>query len=83
MEKNYQNYGIDSISPVGDLNIWYEYQYEYPEDYPDYNLFLKRILKAFPIYGRLTGSTSDYLIYASKYSPQDIKELLRKAVELK
>ncbi len=83
MEKNYQNYGIDYISPVGDLNIWYKYKYEYPEGYPDYNLFLKRILKVFPLYGRLTGSTSDYLIYASKYSPQDIKELLRKAVELK
>lgn len=82
MERNYREYGIRGIKPHGDLYQYYRVNYNLPVDYMSFDRFLKRVLKRFPIFGRLTGSTSDYLLYASRYSPQEMKEVLRKAVEL-
>ena len=83
MEKNYRDFGINSIMPEGDLHIWYNTDYKYPIDYPNFEYFLKQLITIFPIYGRLTGSTSDYLLYASNFSPSEMKLLLEKAIRLK
>ncbi len=82
MEKSFSNFGISTINPHGDLFLFYDINYSIPDDYPDYYNFLNRILRLFPVFGRLTGSTSDYLLYASKYDPDTVKMMMKEAIKM-
>jgi len=49
--------------------------------YQEFNTFEKELFTLFPTVARLTGSTTDSLIYASHYTPSKMRELLRLFVE--
>lgn len=48
-------------------------------NYLSYEDFKRILHDFFPPAGRLTGSTSDYLLYASRYSPAEMKNILEQA----
>ncbi|RKX98292.1 MAG: hypothetical protein DRP54_08335, partial [Spirochaetes bacterium] len=48
-------------------------------NYLSYEDFKRILHDFFPPAGRLTGSTSDYLLYASRYSPVEMKNILEQA----
>ena len=77
MEKRPQDYDISCIEPAGDLALDYEYYTDQNKDYPNFEKIRNHLFMCFPAVGRLTGSTTDYLIYASYYSPDEMRAMLR------
>ena len=80
VEQDPAKYGIASISSPGDMALDYEYHVKLDKQYPSYESFKTMVFELFPAVGRLTGSTTDYLIYASRYTPRQMKHMLRSAV---
>jgi len=77
MEKAPERYGIRAYMNAGDLSLDYDYEPSQDSDYPDFQSFKEELFSMFPVIGRLTGSTTDYLIYASHFSPAKMKAVLR------
>ncbi len=80
MEKIYQQFGIPKLIPDGELGLEYRYEKRPDPFYPSFEETKRLLFSLFPVVGRLTGSTTDYLIYASYYRPEQMKELLKKAI---
>ncbi len=76
MESMASRYGIQDHISIGDLSLDYEYESALEKGYPDFESFTGFLFSVFPAVGRLTGSTTDYLIYASHFSPAEMKQLL-------
>lgn len=96
LEKLYRDYGITRVNKPAPFSLYYKMDYDTtgapPKDnrnyswrsqnYPSYENFKKILLELFPQAGRLTGSTTDYLLYASRYEPDEMKNILEQAVVL-
>ncbi len=82
MARNPGRYGITDLYNPGDMSLEYEFQHEHGPDYPGFEEVRKTLFMMFPAVGRLTGSTTDYLLYASRYGPEEIKELLKSGVRM-
>ena len=76
MEKDALAYGITRMVLPGDMALGYEYEQKSGYRYPSFQSFRAKLFELFPAIGRLTGSTTDYLIYASYFSPGKVKEML-------
>ncbi len=77
MEKRMKDYGIEEAYIPEDLSICYSYRTSFEKGYPDFSKFRNVLFGIFPCIGRLTGSTTDYLIYASHFSPDEMRRILR------
>ena len=81
MEKNPNHYGISPLVTSADMALDYGLEPYLANGYPEFNTFEKELFTLFPTVARLTGSTTDSLIYASHYTPSKMRELLRLFVE--
>ena len=77
MEKNPHHYGISNMIPAGDIALDYKCDTNLENGYPSFEKIKNLLFALFPAVGRLTGSTTDYLIYASYYSPEEMRKMLR------
>ena len=77
MAKRPDLFGIKDVTPCGEMALECKFSQNIDCDYPSIDEAKNFIFSLFPSTGRLTGSTTDYLIYASYYDPKRIKKLIQ------